>query len=110
MQNAHERFGTLEFIKRTKDTTTRVRVHVDRAVLEPAKDDRGCVVPYSTPQWYSCDEACLSRATSGSRGISHVSHKDSRPACLERSRGERAQRVEGSLLTAPIPSLLRSRL
>lgn len=40
MQNAHERFGTLEFIKRTKDTTTRVRVHVDRAVLEPAKDNQ----------------------------------------------------------------------
>ena len=40
MQNAHERFGTLEFTKRTKDTT-RVRVHVDRAVLEPAKDERG---------------------------------------------------------------------
>lgn len=40
MRNAHERFGTLEFIKRTKDTTTRVRVHVDRAVLEPTKDDR----------------------------------------------------------------------
>jgi hypothetical protein len=41
MQNAHERFGTLEFIKRMEDTTTRVRVHVDRAVLEPARDDRG---------------------------------------------------------------------
>lgn len=41
MQNAHERFGTLEFTKRMKDTTTRVRVHVDRAVLEPARDDRG---------------------------------------------------------------------
>src|SRR6266849_1836328 len=40
MQNAHERFGTLDFTKRTKDTTTRVRVHVDRAVLEPAKDER----------------------------------------------------------------------
>jgi hypothetical protein len=40
MQNAHERFGTLEFTKRTKDTTTRVRVHVDRAVLEAAKDER----------------------------------------------------------------------
>jgi hypothetical protein len=40
MQNAHERFGTLEFTKRTKETTTRVRVHVDRAVLEPARDDR----------------------------------------------------------------------
>jgi len=33
MQNAHERFGSLEFIKRTKDATTRVRVHIDRAVV-----------------------------------------------------------------------------
>lgn len=41
MQNAHERFGSLEFIKRTKDTTTRVRVHIDRAVLESPKDERG---------------------------------------------------------------------
>ncbi|HTU33681.1 MAG TPA: hypothetical protein VMF66_07755 [Candidatus Acidoferrum sp.] len=41
MQNAHERFGVLEFTKRTKDITTRVRVHIDRAVLEPAMDDRG---------------------------------------------------------------------
>jgi hypothetical protein len=41
MQNAHERFGSLEFIKRTKDTTTRVRVHIDRAVLENPKDERG---------------------------------------------------------------------
>ena len=40
MQNAHERFGSLEFIKRTKDTTTRVRVHIDRAVLETPKDER----------------------------------------------------------------------
>ncbi len=41
MQNAHERFGTLEFTKRTKDTTTRVRVYLDRVVLETAKDERG---------------------------------------------------------------------
>ena len=41
MQNAHERFGTLEVTKRTKDTTTRVRAYVDRVVLEAAKDDRG---------------------------------------------------------------------
>src|SRR5260370_28749077 len=41
MQNAHERFGSLEFVKRTKDTTTRVRVYLDRAVLETAKDERG---------------------------------------------------------------------
>jgi hypothetical protein len=41
MRNAHERFGSLEFTKRTKDTTTRVRVHIDRAVLETPRDDRG---------------------------------------------------------------------
>jgi hypothetical protein len=41
MQNAHERLGLLEFTKHTKDTTTRVRVHVDRAVLEPARNEHG---------------------------------------------------------------------
>jgi hypothetical protein len=41
MQNAHQRFGSLEFIKRTKDTTTRVRVHIDRAILETSKNERG---------------------------------------------------------------------
>ncbi len=41
MRNAHERFGTLEFTKHTKDTTNSVRVHVDRAVLEPAKQEKG---------------------------------------------------------------------
>lgn len=46
MQNAHERFGTLEFIKRTKDTTTRVRVHIDRAVLETPKDERGQAIAH----------------------------------------------------------------
>lgn len=39
MQNAHERFGTLELTKRVKDTTTRVRVYADRIVLEPANDE-----------------------------------------------------------------------
>jgi hypothetical protein len=43
MQNAHERFGTLEFTKRTKDTTTRARVYVDRVVLESRKDEQGQV-------------------------------------------------------------------
>jgi hypothetical protein len=41
MRNAHERFGTLEFIKRTKETTIRVRVHVDRIVLGPPSNDQG---------------------------------------------------------------------
>jgi hypothetical protein len=38
MQNAHERFGSLEFTKRMRGTTTRVRVHIDRAVLEGTKN------------------------------------------------------------------------
>jgi hypothetical protein len=41
MQNAHERVGMLEFTKRTKETTTRVQVYIDRAVLEPAKEEKG---------------------------------------------------------------------
>jgi hypothetical protein len=43
MQNAHDRFGTLEFTKRVKDTTTRIRVYMDRFIAEPAKDERGSV-------------------------------------------------------------------
>ncbi len=43
MQNAQERFGTLEFTKRMKDTTTRVRVYVDRVVLETPKGEQGQV-------------------------------------------------------------------
>jgi hypothetical protein len=39
MKNAHERFGRLEFVKRTKDTTTRVRAHLDRAILEARNSD-----------------------------------------------------------------------
>ena len=46
MRNAHERFGSLEFIKRTKDSTTRVRVHIDRAVLETQKDERGQAIAH----------------------------------------------------------------
>ena len=39
MQNAHERFGTLEFTKRVKDTTTRVRVYMDRLIVEVGKEE-----------------------------------------------------------------------
>jgi hypothetical protein len=41
VKNAHERFGSLEFTKRVKDTTTRIRVHMDRLIAEPAKEDHG---------------------------------------------------------------------
>jgi len=39
MRNAHERFGTLEFTKRVKDTTTRVRVYMDRLIVEVGKEE-----------------------------------------------------------------------
>jgi hypothetical protein len=38
MHNAHERFGTLEFVKRVKDSTTRVRVYMDRLIVEEGKE------------------------------------------------------------------------
>ena len=41
MQKAHERVGTLEFTKRMKDTTTRVRVYIDRVVVESAQIEQG---------------------------------------------------------------------
>lgn len=35
MKNAHSRMGSLCFVKRTKDTTTNIRVHMDRFIGEP---------------------------------------------------------------------------
>jgi hypothetical protein len=34
MRNAHQRFGILEFTKRMKDTTTQIRLRLDRFVGE----------------------------------------------------------------------------
>lgn len=39
MQNAHHRFGTLEFTKRMKDTTTQIRLHLDRFVGEAPESE-----------------------------------------------------------------------
>jgi hypothetical protein len=39
MKNAHERFGVLEYTKRMKDTTTRIRLRLDRFIGEV--DDAG---------------------------------------------------------------------
>jgi hypothetical protein len=40
MKNAHERFGALQFTKRMKDTTTDIRLCLDRFIGEPATDER----------------------------------------------------------------------
>jgi hypothetical protein len=41
MKNAHQRFGVLEYTKRMKDTTTRVRLRLDRFVGEIEKGQTG---------------------------------------------------------------------
>jgi len=41
MKNAHQRFGVLEYTKRMKDTTTRVRLRLDRFVGETEKEAAG---------------------------------------------------------------------
>ena len=38
MRNGHERFGILEFTKRMKDTTTQIRLRLDRFAAEVEKD------------------------------------------------------------------------
>jgi hypothetical protein len=41
MKNAHQRFGVLEYAKRTKDTTTRVRLRMDHFVGEIERQGNG---------------------------------------------------------------------
>lgn len=41
MKNAHERFGSAAFTKRMKDTTTQIRVYMDRFIAEPPQGQRG---------------------------------------------------------------------
>jgi hypothetical protein len=41
MKNAHERFGVLEYTKRMKDTTTRIRLRLDRFIGEVEEGQNG---------------------------------------------------------------------
>ncbi len=41
MKNAHERFGVLEYTKRMKDTTTRIRLRLDRFIGEVEEGGNG---------------------------------------------------------------------
>ena len=41
MKNAHERFGVLEYTKRMKDTTTRIRLRLDRLIGEVEEGRNG---------------------------------------------------------------------
>ena len=41
MRNAHERFGTLEFTRQIKDTTTHIRLYLDRFIGEIPESREG---------------------------------------------------------------------
>jgi hypothetical protein len=47
MKNAHERFGVLEYTKRMKHTTTRIRLRLDRFIGEVEDDRNGKAHPIS---------------------------------------------------------------
>jgi hypothetical protein len=95
MQNAHERFGSLEFTKRTKDTTTRVRVHIDRAILETPRDERGQARAHLISMISGDSEigALLAAATEGASFQIQLPGRASIPASL----GPEAQCFRGSV-------------
>jgi hypothetical protein len=95
MQNAHKRFGSLEFTKRTKDTTTRVRVHIDRAILETPRDERGQARAHLISMISGDSEigALLAAATEGASFQIQLPGRASIPASL----GPEAQCFRGSV-------------
>jgi hypothetical protein len=95
MQNAHERFGSLEFTKHTKDTTTRVRVHIDRAILETPRDERGQARAHLISMISGDSEigALLAAATEGASFQIQLPGRASIPASL----GPEAQCFRGSV-------------
>ena len=98
MQNAHERFGTLEFTKRSKETITRVRVHVDRAVLEPARDGRSPAAAHLISMTGGDAEigALSAAVTEGALFGVHFPGVANMTACL----GSEAQCFRGSVLVS----------
>ena len=83
-------------MKRTKDTTTRVRVHIDRAVLETPQDERSqASSPPDLDDWWRFRDR---RAVGGSNRGSFV--PDSLPgrASVTASLGPEAQCFRGSVM------------
>lgn len=95
MKNAHERFGLLEFTKRVKETTTRIRVHMDRLIVEPAKENRGPAAAHLVSVLGSDAEiAALWAAVT--EGAFFQIHIPGRPA-FAASLGQEAQCFRGSV-------------
>ncbi len=95
MKNAHERFGLLEFTKRVKDTATRIRVHMDRLIAEPPKENRGPAAAHLLSVLGSDAEiAALWAAVT--EGAFFQIHLPGRPA-FAASLGQEAQCFRGSV-------------
>ena len=96
MQNAHERFALLEFVKRTKDTTTRVRVHLDRAVLESKNGDPTSASAHLLSMIGGDSEIGALSAAVGEGGLFRIEFPDS--ADISASLGPDAQCFRGSVM------------
>jgi len=98
MQNAHERFGTLEFTKRLRATITQVRVHVDRAILETARDGRSPAAAHLISMVAGDAEigALSAAAAEGALFAVHFPGGASLTACL----GSEAQCFRGSVMVS----------
>jgi len=108
VKNAYERFGSLEFTKRVKDTTTRIRVHMDRLIAEPTKEDRGTATAHLFSVLGSDAEiaALWAAVTEGAFFQIRFPGRDAFTACL----GPEAQCFRGSVAvqgrTRPIRHLV----
>ena len=96
MQNAHERFALLEFVKRTKDTTTRVRVQLDRAVLEPKNGDQTSATAHLLSMIGGDSEIGALSAAVAERGMFRIEFPDN--ANISASLGPDAQCFRGSVM------------
>jgi hypothetical protein len=98
MQNAHERFALLEFVKRTKDTTTRVRVHVDRAILEPKSSDHASVSAHLLSMVGGDSEIGALSAAVAEGGLFRIEFPDN--TSVSASLGPDAQCFRGGVMVA----------
>jgi hypothetical protein len=93
MKNAHERFGTLEFTKRMKDTTTQIRLRLDRAVAE-VEEKRKSILHLISVVGGDSDIGAIWAAIN-EQGFFTIRGPEIEP--LTASLGERAQCFRGTL-------------
>jgi hypothetical protein len=93
MKNAHERFGTLEFTKRMKDTTTQIRLRLDRAVAE-VEEKRKSILHLISVVGGDSDIGAIWAAIN-EQGFFTIRAPEIEP--LSASLGERAQCFRGTL-------------